>query len=98
MQATLLFRQRVVYSQQAFAELVLWSLPQPAPGSVHAYKYRLAFVDSGICVIRYDNEAKKGDHVHVAGTESRYPFVSVERLVHDFETQIERWIDEHGDP
>jgi hypothetical protein len=89
--ATLLFRRRIVYSEQAFAELVLWSLPQVLAGSAHSYKYRLAYVVRGRCVIRYDNEAGKGDHLHVAGKESKYRFVSVERLVHDFQYQIERW-------
>ena len=96
MKATLLFRRRIVYSERAFAELVLWQLPASAPGSAHAYKYRLAFIANGQCVVRYDNEAGKGDHMHVAGVESAYRFASVEQLIDDFERQIERWNDEHS--
>ena len=29
---------------------------------MHGFKYRLAFVVNGVCVLRYDNEAGKGDH------------------------------------
>ena len=75
-----------------FAELVLWSLPKPLPGSPHAFKYRLAFVVEGECVIRYDNEAGKGDHRHVHGRESAYEFVDVEKLLVDFQRDIRRYL------
>lgn len=45
----------------------------------------------GECVIRYDNEAGKGDHVHLSGRECPYRFVSPDRLIGDFHDQIERW-------
>lgn len=86
-----------MYSEHAFAELVLWHLPQPLAGSLHSYKYRLAYVVQSLCVIRYDNEAGKGDHLHFAGEESKYRFVSPERLISDFQRQIERWNHENGD-
>jgi hypothetical protein len=34
-------------------------------GSRHQYKYRLVLVVNDDCVLRYDNEAGKGDHKHV---------------------------------
>jgi len=96
MKAALLLRQRVAVSEDAFAELVLWSLPKPVAGSPHSYKYRLAFVVLGECVLRYDNEAGKGDHRHVGHVESGYRFVSVDRLISDFMLDVRRWIDENG--
>jgi hypothetical protein len=45
-------------------ELVLWRLPKQLDGSEHAFKYRLAYVVRGECVLRYDNEVGKGDHRH----------------------------------
>ena len=95
--AVLLLRTGVVYSEHAFAELVLWHLARPAPGSAHRYKYRLAYVSRGECVIRYDNEAGKGDHVHLRGREATYAFVSPERLIGDFQREIERWSSEDSD-
>ena len=60
MPAVELVNTRVVYSEDAFAELVLWALPKALAGSAHRYKYRLAYVVRGVCVVRYDNEAGKG--------------------------------------
>lgn len=91
MRATLLVRTRIIYSATSFAELVLWELPNPLPGSVHRFKYRLAYVVEGECVLRYDNEAGKGDHRHYGGREAVYNFSGPEQLVADFERDIARW-------
>jgi hypothetical protein len=97
MKATELFRRRIVYTENSFAELVLWRLSGPLSGSNHAFKYRLAYVVDGECVLRYDNEAGKGDHRHVGSRESRYVFSTPERLIADFQRDIARWNDENGD-
>jgi Family of unknown function (DUF6516) len=96
MDASLRLRRRVAVSEHAFAELVLWSLPKPVFGSSHSYKYRLAFVVRGKCVLRYDNEAGKGDHAHFGNREEPYRFISVDRLVSDFISDIRRWMDENS--
>jgi hypothetical protein len=96
MKATQLLRTRVVYSENAFAELVLWQLPRPLKGSVHNYKYRLAYVVDGECVLRYDNETGKGDHRHYAGREIKYSFSTPEKLIADFQRDIKRWNDENN--
>ncbi len=90
MKAAELLRRRVAYSQESFAELVLWQLPQALPGSAHPYKYRLAFVIRGVCVLRYDNEAGKGDHRHYRGKESKFVFESPEQLIQAFQRDIAR--------
>ena len=96
MKARELFNRRVPVMEQAFAELVLWEVSEPLSGSEHCYKYRLAFVVAGECVLRYDNEAGKGDHRHVSGKEMKYRFVSVDRLVADFFEDVKRWRDENS--
>ena len=90
MKARELFNRRVPVTEQAFAELVLWEVPEPVSGSEHGYKYRLAFVVAGECVLRYDNEAGKGDHKHVRGKEVKYRFVSPDKLVADFFAEVRR--------
>ena len=90
MKAVELFRRRIPYSESAFAELVLWQLPAPLPGSAHSYKYRLAYVVRGICVLRYDNEAGKGDHRHFRGRETRFAFDTVEKMLASLQRDIER--------
>ena len=95
MSATLLFRTRVIYTEQAFAELVLWRVSTPLAGSTHRFKYRLAYVVDGDCVLRFDNEAGKGDHWHQGTRERPYQFSTPEHLIADFDAAIERWNDEN---
>jgi hypothetical protein len=90
MKAVKLISTRIVYSESAFAELVLWRLPKPLRGSLHEFKYRLAYIVRGECTLRYDNEAGKGDHRHYDGKESAYTFTTPEQLVADFQHDIER--------
>jgi hypothetical protein len=97
MKATELAKSRIVYSENAFAELVLWQLPKPLQGSKHSYKYRLAFVVSGECVVRYDNEVGKGDHRHYGGKETSFVFTGVDQLLADFQKDIARWQRENSD-
>jgi Family of unknown function (DUF6516) len=91
MKAVDLVRTRIVYSETAFAELVLWQVPKPVAGSKHLFKYRLAFVVNGICVLRYDNEAGKGDHRHFNNQENPYTFTTPDKLIADFQNDISRW-------
>lgn len=97
MKAVELVNTRVAYSEWAFAELVLWRLPSPLEGSSHRFKYRLAYVVRGKCVLRYDNEVGKGDHRHFGGRERAYTFTTPERLIADFQKDIARWNDENRD-
>jgi hypothetical protein len=91
MKAVELLRIRIAFSQTAFAELVLWRLPKPVAGSAHEFKYRLAYVVDGVCVVRYENEVGKGDHRHFNGKESAYTFQTPDKLIADFERDIARW-------
>ena len=94
MKARSLIDRRVVLSPTVFAEIVLWELPTPSRGSAHGYKYRLALVAAGNCVLRYDNEAGKGDHRQERGTLQPYEFACVDRLIADFQADVRRWLDE----
>ena len=91
MKAILLLRERVPLGDSAFAEVAVWRLPRPLPGSSHSFKYRLAFVVRGICVLRYDNELGKGDHRHDQAGEKLYVFTTPERLIADFWGDVDEW-------
>jgi hypothetical protein len=91
MQAELLLHERYPVDDRSFAELVIWHLPRVLPGSAHQFKYRLAFVVDGSCVLRYDNEAGKGDHRHVGADESAYTFTTIDQLLADFWADIDGW-------
>ena len=97
MKAVELVHTRIIYSEVAFAELVLWELTTPLRGSSHRFKYRLAYVVHGECVLRYDNEAGKGDHRHARGKEYKYSFHSLENLLSEFRGEIRRLTDEDRD-
>jgi hypothetical protein len=97
MKATELLRTRVALSEGAFAEIVLWRVPKPVPGSGHTFKYRLAYVVDGKCVIRFDNESGKGDHRHFNSRERPYAFETPEKLIADFQADIARWNRENRD-
>lgn len=91
MGATLIRRTRVVFAEKAFAELVVWRVTTPIAGSVHRFKYRLAYIVNEVCVLRYDNERGKGDHRHYGREETAYAFTTPQALLADFERDIERW-------
>ena len=97
MKAVELVRTRVVYAENAFAELVLWRVPSPVRGSLHDYKYRLAYVVDGVCAVRYDNEPGKGDHRHFGVKERPYAFTTPEALLAAFQRDIARWNHENRD-
>ena len=82
---------RKVLGPDRFAELVLWQVPKPVHGSTHLFKYRLAFVVDGVCVVRYDNEPGKGDHRHFGALEANYVFTTIDQLVADFFKDVEGW-------
>jgi Family of unknown function (DUF6516) len=96
MKAKQLVKQRVEIHDTAFAELVIWQLAQPLAGSKHSFKYRLAYVVDGQCVLRYDNEAGKGDHRHVGLRETVYKFTTARQLAADFFKDVERYNHEHA--
>ncbi len=91
MAARVLLREKRIVSEDRFAEVVIWRLPTPVSGSRHRFKYRLAFVVEGVCVLRFDNETGKGDHKHIGIEEAPYAFTSLAQLVKDFWDAIDEW-------
>ena len=97
MKAVELVRTRITFSETSFAELILWQVPKPMAGSTHEFKYRLAYVVDGVCVVRHDNEVGKGDHRHFDGKESAYTFETPDKLIAAFQRDIARWNRENRD-
>ena len=91
MKAELLLHERHQLKADAFAELRIWRVPEPVRGSDHDLKYALAFVVAGICVLRYDNEAGKGDHRHIGEIETNYTFSTPAKLLADFWNDVDQW-------
>jgi len=91
MDAILLMRRKERRPDDYLVEIVIWQVPQPVPGSRHAFKYRLFFGRHGQRLVGYDNERGKGDHKHVGTLEMPYRFQSIEQLLRDFEADVNAW-------
>jgi hypothetical protein len=91
MKVELLLRERHLIAEDRFVELRVWRVPAAVPGSVHVYKYALAYVVAGECALRYDNETGKGDHKHLGDQETPYQFTTPEALLADFWADVEQW-------
>lgn len=88
--AELIFRDKFIYADGAIREMTIWKLPGIDAERPHGLKYSLFYGFPGSRLIGYDNELGKGDHRHYEKTEVAYKFSSVEQLVTDFETDINR--------
>lgn len=89
--ARLLLYERHQLASDAFVDLRIWRVPNPVRGSAHEFKYALAYVVAEECVMRYDNEAGKGDHKQVGEVESAYSVSTPEQLLADFWSDVDRW-------
>jgi hypothetical protein len=72
-------------------EVVVWAVEPPVSGSAHGYKYRLYAGRNGQTLVRYDNEAGKGDHKHVGAHEQevRFSFISMAETLRDFISEVD---------
>lgn len=87
--ADLLLRERLELAEDLFVEIVIWRVPEHVRGSEHDFKYRLALIENGECILRYDNEAGKGDHKHIGAAEVPYSFRGLDGLQADFWNDVE---------
>lgn len=90
MQAKRIFYDKAVLPDGAVVEMVIWQLPHVTTERPHGLKYSLFYGRDGQRIVGYDNELGKGDHKHLRDVESRYQFVSVEKMMKDFLSDVER--------
>ncbi len=91
MTSRLIHKDKIITGDNEFVELVIWEVDPSVRASQHNYKYRLAYIVNGVCTIRYDNEAGKGDHKHIGDTEVKTTFTAIAALVNDFWTDVEKF-------
>ena len=91
MKAEPLLNERHQLTEDSFVELRVWNVPKPVRGSRHGLKYAFAYVVRGVCVVRYDNEAGKGDHRHIGAVETDYDFTTPAALLTDFWKDVDQW-------
>lgn len=88
--AVLLHRFKTVLPDGAIVEVVVWSVPEPVPGSTHLFKYRLFYGKDGRRIVGFDNDGGKGDHCHLDGDEHPYTFTTPDALLSDFRKEISK--------
>lgn len=88
MKVPLIIRDRRIFEDGAILEVVVWRVPAPVPPSTHGLKYRLFYGRSGQRLVAYDNERGKGDHRHSGEREEPYTFISLAKLLDDFEADV----------
>ncbi len=93
MKAKSLLRQRIPLDERSFVEMAVWEVPEPVQGSKHTFKYRLAYVVDGTCVLRFDNEVGKGDHCHTDDKERPIRFHSIGKLLDAFWAEVDNMRD-----
>jgi len=91
MKATLLARAKEFRDDGSVVEIVVWAIPEPVAPSTHGYKYRLYYGADGVNRLRYDNERGKGDHRHLGEHEEDYVFTTLEKLLEDFQRDVQSW-------
>jgi hypothetical protein len=91
MAAELIFSSKFICPDGSIREMILWKLPGRSAAYPQGFKYRLHYgYPDGRTMVRYDNEKGKGDHCHIKTREKLYVFTSVEALVTDFLSDIEK--------
>jgi hypothetical protein len=88
--ATLVIHSKQTWPDGTLVQWVVWRLPAPVAGCGHPFKYRLYCGRGGRCLVRYDNEAGKGDHRHLGEGETSYAFTTLAALLADFRADVRR--------
>lgn len=91
MRARLILDTKTVLADGRIVQRRVWQLPIPTPERPHAFKYSLYCGKGGKTIVRYDNEAGRGDHRHVGPMEivDPYKFTTLRVLLMDFAQDIE---------
>jgi len=90
MTATLITEFKDVADDGSIIQMIVWRVPEAVPPTAHGFKYRLVYVVEGVRVVGFDNERGEGDHCHIDGEERPYFFSTVDQLIEDFITKVEK--------
>jgi hypothetical protein len=90
MKASLIIDFKDITPEGEIIQMRVWRVPHPVTPSEHPFKYSLFYGQANRRHIGFDNERGKGDHCHIDGTEFAYTFVTLEKLIEDFITSVEK--------
>lgn len=88
--ARLIYKSKLIDEAGGIEERVVWAVPKCAQ-QPEGVRYRLAYVPKGggKPAVLYDNHHPKGHHRHIGERQLPYDFMGVERLLEDFQRDIE---------
>lgn len=86
----LIHRSKDELPEGGIDERVIWQVPR-SPRQPDGIRYRLAYIRKGgeSPAVLYDNHHPKGHHKHLEGVQFSYEFAGVEKLIEDFEKDVE---------
>ena len=87
--ATLILDSKTILEDGRLIQRKIWQLATPDSSHKHGSKYSLYCGNSGVTIVRYDNETGKGDHKHIGSTEIAYVYKTLQQLLIDFVSDIE---------
>ncbi|MBF0565504.1 MAG: hypothetical protein HQK89_09700 [Nitrospirae bacterium] len=87
MKVELVYHEKKYYQDGSIVEIKIWQVPD-TKDKPYGYKYSLVYIVDGERILGYDNAEGKGDHRHYKGNEYSYKFLSIEKLLEDFESDI----------
>lgn len=90
MKAERIFHDKALLPDGSIIEMVIWRVPTPLPPTTHGLKYRLFYGRDGLRIVGYDNERGKGDHRHYRDREGPYRFRTVEKLIANFLSDVQK--------
>ena len=90
--AILILNSKTILEDGRLIQRKIWQLASPDSSHKHGFKYSLYCGNSGVTIVRYDNESGKGDHKHVgkAEVEIVYLYKSLQQLLIEFVSDIEQ--------
>lgn len=89
MQSRLIVHDKVREADGGIIEVKIWGVPV-SEEKKHGFRYSLAYITAGSCLVCYDNHTGKGDHRHYMGREECYRFTTINKLLEDFYRDIRR--------
>lgn len=89
MSAKLIFYRKQLPSEAELIEMKIWQVPK-SERFPEGIKYSLVYVREGRRVLGSDNSEGKSHHRHYGNRQHEYVFEGVDRLIDDFQGDVER--------
>ncbi|MBF0491612.1 MAG: hypothetical protein HQM15_02385 [Deltaproteobacteria bacterium] len=91
MKAGLLLHEKIINEDASVVEIKIWQLEKTTHYPL-GVKYSLYLVKNGEVLVGYDNHFPKGPHRHYGKTETEYEWMSIQKLIQDFKTDVEKFL------